>query len=120
MDSALDAVYEFDRGFPPEVLAGFCGIQRDRMHLTGSGRGVSRRRRHTDSRGDLLVHLVNGGLLTGSDVVGPHSLYVQPGGAHERVNDVIDINVVTDGGAVAVDGDRAPGDEGAAENRNRA
>ena len=93
-------------------------VQRYRVHLTGSGRGVARRRRHTEAVRDQPVHLADRGLCAGPDVVGPHHRWGKLSGAHERVNDIIDVDVITDSGAVAVDGDRAAGEQGAAENRD--
>ena len=42
----------------------------------------------------------------------------QPSGGHERVDDIIDVDIVTDSGAVAVDGDRVAGEQRTTENRD--
>src|SRR5574337_893583 len=74
------------------------------MNLPGAGLGVVRRMRDADGRRNQLVQLGDRRLYAGADVEGAGRRDRRIRGAQEGSHDVVDVNVVAGGAAVAVDG----------------
>jgi hypothetical protein len=91
-------------------------VSPDRTRLIAKFRGATGRRRPIESRRHQTVHLCDGGVLSGADVVCPRRFDGSPTGAHKGVDDIVDVDIVMGRSAVPVHHEGSAGDHRAAQN----
>jgi acyl dehydratase len=112
---ATDALGEVDRGLPVEFVLGFRCVQRDGTQLITAICEEAGWRRAVESRRNQTVHLGDRSVLSGADVERPSRFEGSAAGAHEGIDDVVDVHIVIGRGAVPVQHNGLARDHGAAE-----